>query len=135
MERKHFIEEKSLSIVRVLIATLLLLPTLGATFWLMYEYFYVEHYWVNRWRLNRYIDNGMVELSNHSTHRDIDIYTLKIEGVEYSLWLWGDNYMSLGDYDSPTKDYIGLFKGSLMSSWLTKKIIKKLRYKINGTQH
>ena len=121
---EHFIKEKSISELRYGIGTLLSVLTIFGIFLLMYEYFFEPHYWKNRWRLNRYLNKGLVKveyLRRGPFGRDIKIYNLKIEDSEYSLWIWNNQEMTLGD------DYIGLFNNSLITRLLNRIAIKKIQ--------
>lgn len=121
---EHFIKQKSISELRYGIGILLSVLTIFGTFLLMYEYFFEPHYWKNRWRLNRYLNKGLVKveyLRRGPFGRDIKIYNLKIEDSEYSLWIWNNQEMTLGD------DYIGLFNNSLITRLLNRIAIKKIQ--------
>ena len=119
---KHFVKINS-SQLRISIGALLSALTLFGVFFLMYEYFFELQYWKNRWRLHRYLNKGLVKVEylRNSPYDNIKIYSLKIEDSEYSLSIWNNEEMTLGD------DYIGLFNGSLITKILNRIAIKKLQ--------
>lgn len=130
----HFIkaEGSQINILKVILNIVLFIPTLGAPMWLFYEYWAVEHYWKNKWRLNRLLNKGLVtaayvdDTSIFSNH--IKKYTVNIEGVSYMVWIWDNESMTLDDIDYKNNDYIGLFSGSLITKWLTKKTIRRIKF-------
>ena len=135
---EHFLKSYENETVRVLslfIVVILMIPTLGAPFWLMYECFFERHYWKNRWTLNRLLNKGKVKITYLRTsnimYDSIDIYSVMIDNKEYSLWIWGNKSMTLGEIDNPSCDYIGLFTGSVITRWLNKKAIKELQLLAN----
>jgi hypothetical protein len=121
--------------LRVIISCILMIPTLGVPFWLMYEYFFKPKYWKNRWRLNRLLNKGDVKVTHYKTSNiigdNIDMYSLFIGDKEYSLWIWNNSYMTLSDENDPTCDYIGLFVGSVITRWLNKSAINELQFLAN----
>jgi len=128
----HFIKAdgSQINILKVILNIVLFIPTLGAPMWLFYEYWAVEHYWKNKWRLNRLLNKGLVTATYVGDtgifNNDIKKYTVNIEGVSYMVWIWDNESMTLShDYGD---DYIGLFSGSLITKWLTKKTIRRIKY-------
>ena len=120
---EHFIKSKSINKVRFYIGIFLSIITLMGAFLIMYECFFEPHYWKNRWRLNRYLNKGLVKVEYLRTpplNGNIKIYNLKIDNTDYSLWIWNNEVISLND------DYIGLFNGSLITKTLNKIAVKKL---------
>jgi hypothetical protein len=135
---EHFVksnENGRVSTLRLVVACILMIPTLGVPFWLMYEYFFENHYWKNRWRLNRLLNKGKVKVTYLKTsdimYGNIDMYSVVIDNKEYSLWIWDNESMTLGEIDNPSSDYIGLFTGSMITRWLNKSAIKELQLLAN----
>lgn len=129
---KHFVTlNNNIGVFKIILISLLMIPTIGAPFWLMYEYFFEPKYWKNRWRLRRYINQGRVKVeeikSTYLNSNNINIYILKIDDVEYSLWIWDDCAITVGEIGVPLSDYIGLFVGSLITKRLNKSAIRDLK--------
>jgi hypothetical protein len=128
---KHFVNStEHINIIKIIMFAILMIPTLGAPFWLMYEYWFANHYWKNRWRFNRLLNKNMVKiefLGESLINMDIKRYLVTIEDSEYSLWVWKNNYITLDDADYKNSDYIGLFAGSLITRHLNKLAIKKIQ--------
>lgn len=135
---EHFVksnENRPVPVLSLVIAIILMIPTLGAPFWLMYECFFERHYWKNRWTLNRLLNKGKVKVRYLKTsdimYGKIDMYSVVIDNKEYSLWIWDNKSMTLGEIDTPSSDYIGLFTGSMITRWLNKSAIKELQLLAN----
>lgn len=133
----HFVKEKS-AVISITIACILMLPTLCLPLWGLYEMFFIPHYWKNRWRLYRLLRKGKV---NVKRSQDFEIfgdriirYQLIIEDSEYSASIWsqsanpsGQESMTLTKELFSNEDYIGLFVGSTIMSWINRKTIKMIR--------
>lgn len=122
----HFTEDNSKSWIYIAIM-MLTFPLVGAPMWIFYEYWAEPKYWKNRWRLHKLLKNGKVKVKSAQKGKQpcIDRYVIDIEGQEYSLDIWKEKEMTL-DVFSKGKNYIGLFKGSLITKWLNKKAIKTI---------
>lgn len=131
---KHFTEDNSKSWTSIIIM-ILTFPLGGVCMWIFYEYWGEPKYWKNRWRLHRLLKKGKVKVK--STQKDknvIDRYVIDIEGQEYRLDIWSGKEMTLESSVSyglnfstiTSKNYIGLFKGSLITKWLNNKAIKEI---------
>jgi hypothetical protein len=119
----HFTQEKS-NIFRLIIAWILMIPTLGFPLWGAYEFFFVPHYWKNRWTLYRLLKKGRVKIKIHGEHsvqeNRIVRMTLEIDSIQYEGSLWDRVNMTLED------DYIGLFIGSVGAKYLNSNIVNRL---------
>lgn len=127
----HFTEDNSNSWIYIAIM-MLTFPLVCAPMWIFYEYWAEPKYWKNRWRLHKLLKNGKVKVKSAQKGKQllilrlcIDRYVIDIEGQEYSLDIWNEKEMTL-DVFSKSKNYIGLFKGSLITKWLNKKAIKTI---------
>ena len=109
---------------------ILLFPLAGASMWIFYEYWGEPKYWKNRWRLHRLLKKGKlkVKAADKGKQPCIDRYVIDIEGHEYRLDIWNEKEMTLSEERSGfyNKNYIGLFKGSLITKWLNRKAIKEI---------
>jgi hypothetical protein len=134
---KHFVKENDHgpSLASILFIAVLTVFTLGIPFFFLYEMWAEPHYWKNRWRLHRLLKRGLVKVKydkGSSIFGDnIKSYNATIEDQEYSLWIWNGSEMTLDGpmdftYNNTDKNYIGLFKGSLVTRWLNHVAIKKL---------
>jgi hypothetical protein len=88
------------------------------------------HYWKNRWKLHRLLNQGKVKVryvsSNTFAGDQIKIYALDIEGILYSVWIYDERLMTLDYAILENNDFLGLFVGSVTTSWLNKVAIRKL---------
>jgi hypothetical protein len=134
---KHFIKENGYnpSIAFILFFALMNVIFCLIPFVFFYEAFVEPHYWKNRWRLHRLLNRGLVKVKYNRVSSvfgdNIKTYDLTIEDEEYSLWIWnGDSFTLDGPMDSSygvtDRNYIGLFKGSLITRLLNRVAIKKL---------
>lgn len=121
----HFTEDNSKSWIYIAIM-MLTFPLVGASFWLFYEYWGEPKYWKNRWRLHKLLKKGKVKIKSDNKGNGIARYMIDIEGQEYQLDIWNDKEMTLDVFSTTSKNYIGLFKGSLITKWLNKKAIKTI---------
>jgi hypothetical protein len=90
-------------------------------------------YYINRKRLIKYLNNKSNKLTMLNSFvgmqfmDDITDYTLTIDDTTYKIWLWtkldGSSKVTLGDKDSPSSDYIGLFLSSPTCKRLNNKIV------------
>jgi len=101
-----------------------------------YEVWAEPHYWKNRWRLHRLLKRGLVKVKytkGTSIFGDkIKSYDVIIEDEEYSLWIWNEDSMTLDGpmdftYNNKDRNYIGLFKGSIITRWLNHVAVRKLK--------
>ena len=127
----HFTKEKS-NIFRLVIACILMIPTLGFPLWGAYEFFFVPHYWKNRWTLYRLLKRGRVKikiLGEHDIQENTIVrMTLEIDGIQYEGSLWDRVNMTLEE------DYIGLFIGSAGAKYLNSRIINLMLNSIKSGQ-
>jgi hypothetical protein len=95
--------------------------TFGLAFAIAYEAFFERTYWVNTWKLYRYLKRGEVKfVSGREVLKDIDEVIISINGNDYTIWLYkSENSFTL-------HGYIGLFCGSLITKILRKRIYKRL---------
>ena len=109
---------------------ILMFPLVGASMWIFYEYWGEPKYWKNRWRLHKLLKKGKVKVKSADKGKQpcIDRYVIDIEGQEYRLDIWNEKEMTLSEERSGfyNKNYIGLFKGSLITKWLNRKAIKEI---------
>jgi hypothetical protein len=128
---EHFkLEDNKPSIFGIVTMAFLTVFTLGMTWIFMYEMWAEPHYWKNRWKLHRLLNQGKVKVkymnSNTFAGDQIKIYELDIEGILYSLWIYDERLMTLDHPNYKNSDLIGLFIGSLTTKWLNRVAIKKL---------
>ena len=127
MEHFKSSSDTSPSIINMIAFMFLSILTLGFSFFFLYEMFLEPHYWKNRWKLHRLFKVGKVDVKIdrliHGQH--IQMYILKIDEIEYSLWIYDDNSITLDSINSHT-DYIGLFKASVITKWLNHIAIKEI---------
>jgi hypothetical protein len=133
----HFTEDNTKSWFSYAIM-ILMFPLAGASMWIFYEYWGEPKYWKNRWRLHKLLKKGKVKVKTSDKGKQpcIDRYVIDIEGNEYRLDIWNEKEMTLSTESSvpyglnfstlTSKNYIGLFKGSLITKWLNKKAIKEI---------
>jgi hypothetical protein len=143
----HFIKDRGYnpSIVFILAFAFLNIIFFLIPFIFFYEAFAEPHYWKNRWRLHRLLNRGLVKVKfdkRSSIFGDqIKAYDIIIENEEYSLWIWNGSEMTLDgpmDYSSYSKtdrNYIGLFKGSIITRWLNRIAVKKLTKLSENSAH
>lgn len=122
----HFTEDNSKSVLSILIM-ILMFPLVGASMWIFYEYWGEPKYWKNRWRLHRLLKKDKVKVKSVQ-NGDICRYIIDIEGQEYRLDIWEGKEMTLckENFTISYGNYIGLFKGSLITKFLNKKAIKSI---------
>jgi hypothetical protein len=134
----HFIKENdhSPNLASILFFALLNVFLIMTPFVFFYEAFAEPHYWKNRWRLHRLLKRGLVKVKyNKGTSilgDQIKTYDVTIEDQEYSLWIWDETSMTLDgsmnfSYEKTDRNYIGLFKASVITRWLNHVAIKKLK--------
>ena len=125
----HFTEDNTKSWISIAIMVLIF-PLAGASMWIFYEYWGEPKYWKNRWRLNKLLKSGKVKIkaADKGKQACIDRYVIDIEGQEYRLDIWNEKEMTLSEERSGfyNKNYIGLFKGSMITKWLNRKAIKEI---------
>ena len=121
----HFTEDNSKSWIYIAIM-MLTFPLVGAPMWIFYEYWAEPKYWKNRWRLHKLLKKGKVKIKSDNKGNGYARYMIDIEGQEYQLDIWNDKEMTLDVFSTTSKNYIGLFKGSLITKWLNKKAIKTI---------
>ena len=118
------------SVFKILCFAFLTIFTLGIPWFFAYEMWAEPHYWKNRWKLHRLLRQGKVKvryIKSTSIHADkIKMYELHIDDVEYSVWIWDGQHITLDKSVLANTDYLGLFVGSLTTSWLNKVAIRKL---------
>jgi hypothetical protein len=118
------------SVFKILCFSFLTIFTLGIPWFFAYEMWAEPHYWKNRWKLHRLLKQGNVKvryIKSTSIYADkIKMYELHIEGVEYSVWIYEGQHMTLDKSDLVNNDYLGLFVGSITTSWLNKVAIRKI---------
>jgi len=108
-------------------------PLVGASMWIFYEYWGEPKYWKNRWRLYRLLKKDKVKVKSVKNDDGIEIcrYVIDIEGKKYQLDIWAGKEMTLCEENFNISrgcyvNYIGLFKGSLITKWLNNKAIKSI---------
>ena len=121
----HFTEDNSKNWISIAIM-MLTFPLVAASFWLFYEYWAEPKYWKNRWRLHKLLKKGKVKIKSDNKGNGYAKYMIDIEGEEYQLDIWSEKEMTLDVFSTTSKNYIGLFKGSLITKWLNKKAIKTI---------
>lgn len=121
----HFTEDNSKNWIYIAIM-MLTFPLVGAPMWIFYEYWAEPKYWKNRWRLHKLLKKGKVKIKSDNKGNGYARYMIDIEGQEYQLDIWNDKEMTLDVFSTTSKNYIGLFKGSLITKWLNKKAIKTI---------
>lgn len=131
---KLFIKQKdikntwsSLNFVVFFISTIL---TLGLSWIILYDYFFERKYMVNRLRLIKAINSNQVTIIKKSPadpkyFSDIEMFDLiDQKGNKYDLWLWTK---SNGVIKATVGDRIGLFTGSLIASYLNRKLVLTIK--------
>lgn len=132
----HFTDDNSKSILSIVIM-ITLFPLFAVSMWVFYEYWGEPKYWKNRWRLHRLLKKGKVKVKSAEKGKQpcIDRYVIDIEGREYGLDIWNEKEMTLSEGKGVpyglnisylSNNYIGLFKGSLITKWLNNKAIKEI---------
>jgi len=135
---KHFIKDNDYEpgLAFIIFFALLNVILCLIPFVFFYEAFAEPHYWKNRWRLHRLLNRGLVKVKHNrgtSIFGDqIKTYDVTIEDEEYSLWIWNDDSFTLdgpmnSSYEKTDRNYIGLFKGSLITRWLNRVALRKLK--------
>ena len=135
---KHFIKDNDYepSLAFIIFFALLNVILCLIPFVFFYEAFAEPHYWKNRWRLHRLLNRGLVKVKyNRGTSifgDQIKTYDVTIEDEEYSLWIWNDDSFTLdgpmdSSFEKTDRNYIGLFKGSLITRWLNRVALRKLK--------
>lgn len=131
MTQQHFVAKKD---DLVLIGMLLTIITLALWFVIAYECTFERKYWINRWRLAKYLYQGkvrIVEVKSFKKFFDKDIVELnaQIDDETYTIWLYNDeNSFTMRKVEDHTYySYIGLFVGSLITQKLTDYTMRKLR--------
>ena len=135
---KHFVKEGNRTL-RIVIACILMMPTLCLPFWGVYEMFFEPHYWKNRWRLYLLLRRGKVEIEHLNDFEfmgGVSQYRLQIDDSTYhvSIWNAGTSFfeeptMTLQEESFGTEDYIGLFIGSPITKWLNRRTINLIQVK------
>ena len=131
-----FVKEES-KVFPIIIAIILMIPTLGLPIFGAYELFFQPHYWKNRWTLYRMFKKGKVKvmpLEEYEIYGErMKPYQLTIGSETYSTTIWGGSDTFLGTEKMTLEkvqygydDYIGLFIGSPITKWLNRKTIKML---------
>jgi len=134
----HFVKENNYepSLAFILFFALLNVFLIMTPFVFFYEAFAEPHYWKNRWRLHRLLKRGLVKVKyNKGTSilgDQIKTYDVTIEDQEYSLWIWDETSMTLdgpmnSSYEKTDRNYIGLFKASVITRWLNRVALRKLK--------
>lgn len=139
--KTHFIKEHETNKwyhTTIFILTAIL--TFGLGFILFYDLLMTRHYYINRKRLIKYLNDKSNQLTMINSFigvqfmDDITDYHLTIDGSTYHIWLWtkvdGSSKVTLGSEDSTSGDYIGLFSSSPTTKRLNNKIVDILHKKI-----
>jgi hypothetical protein len=132
--KPHFIKEHETNKwYHTTIFILTLIPTCGLGFFLFYDVLMTRHYYINRKRLIRYLNDKSNQLTMLNSFvgmqfmDDITDYHLTIDDTTYKIWLWtkvdGSSKVTLGSENSPSGDYIGLFLSSPTTKRLNNKIV------------
>jgi hypothetical protein len=102
--------------------------TLGISALLFYDYFMENPYWYNRWKFRSLLKKGKVKIISEQKFKDVNIQEIliEIENTEYKLWIWGDEDITLSSEDGK-KSYIGLFTGTLITKWLKRDAVKRIK--------
>jgi hypothetical protein len=133
---KHFIKETDIeySPFKTTLMAILSFPLLFTPFFIFYEMWAEPHYWKNRWKLHHLLNKGHVKVKELGVspvfHDNIVMYDILIDDTKYSLWIWNNISMTLSeplDSQRPHRDYIGLFKGSLITRALNRIAIRKIK--------
>jgi hypothetical protein len=101
-------------------------------FFLFYEQFFERFYWINRWKLYKYLRQKKVRLiSRNIIDLSIQELIVDINNVEYQVWIYVDeNKMT---FDSPnfetfdSQSFIGLFCASPFMVLVNNRTIKMLQ--------
>lgn len=129
---KHFEpkNENELSIFKTMIMAFLTIFTLGIPWIFFYELWAEPHYWKNRWRLHRLLNKGLVKVEHLNTSSfygdHIKIYSIYIDDIEYSVWIYSSGAMTLDCVGLRNNDFIGLFIGSVITKLLNRIAIRKI---------
>ena len=102
--------------------------TLGISALLFYDYFMENPYWYNRWKFRSLLKKGKAKIISDHKFKDINIQEIiiEIESTKYKLWIWGDEDITLSSEDGK-KSYIGLFTGTLITKWLKRDAVKRIK--------
>jgi hypothetical protein len=137
---KHFInKEETNKWYHTTIFILTAMLTCGLGFVLFYDMFMERQYYINRKRLIKYLNDKSTQLTMLNSFvgiqfmTDITDYVITIDGTNYKIWLWtnvdGKSKVTLGDHESASSDYIGLFMSSPITKNQNNKIVDILRKK------
>jgi hypothetical protein len=138
--KSHFIDEHETNKwyhTTIFILTAIL--TCGLGFFLFYDVLMTRHYYINRKRLIKYLNDKSNELTMINSFvglqfmDDITDYHLTIDDTTYKIWLWtkidGTSKITLGSENSLRADYIGLFISSPTCRKQNNKIVDILNKK------
>jgi hypothetical protein len=113
--------------------------TFGLGMFLFYDVLMIRHYYINRKRLIKYLNDKSNELTMINSFvgiqfmDDITDYHLTIDGTTYKIWLWtkvdGSSKVTLGSENSASADYIGLFISTPTCKRLNNEIVDILNKK------
>jgi|LakMenE18May11ns_1017448.scaffolds.fasta_scaffold9703586_2 hypothetical protein len=128
----HFkLAEKDLNIFKTISMAFLTIFTLGIPWIFFYEMWAEPHYWKNRWKLHRLLNKGLVKVGHLKTRSfygdHLTIYSVYIEDIEYSVWIYASGEMTLDCAGLRNNDYIGLFAGSVTTKLLNRIAVRKLK--------
>jgi hypothetical protein len=138
--KTHFIKEHETNKwYHITIFILLAIATFGLGFVLFYDLLMTRHYYINRKRLIKYLNDKSNQLTMINSFvglqfmDDITDYHLTIDDTTYKIWLWtkidGTSKVTLGSENSVGGDYIGLFVSSPTCRRLNNKIVDILHRK------
>lgn len=117
-------ELKDLPILMIVLSVF----TFGLPLIFFYDNFITRHYCRNRKTLHKILKNELYDSLTYSgSLSTINVYELVYDGVTYTIWVWGNKWLSI-DTDS-SRGLIGLFVTSPYQKRLTSNIIKLINDK------
>jgi len=131
--KNHFtLEEKNNEILKVLgVVTSTL--TLFLSFFLFYDFFFINKYWVNSWRLYRILKrNKNVKVEYVGKSNVFLSYVITIDSIVYVFYHneSGSTIDLSDDFNYGHSNYIGLFVASPIRKILNKRITSLVKSKI-----
>lgn len=132
-EREH----QPRSIILKWIGIILAVVSLGSIYFFFYEWFFVNHYWQNRFKLYNYLRNGEGELSyggTAPTWDQIHVYLYKLKGRSYRICEFrGGEAITLDSMGSDgfRADLIGVYAFSPLMFHMNKHISKLMHQRVS----
>jgi hypothetical protein len=128
MDSNGFVEDQNPWIV-IGIATSVFTGFLS--FWLVYELFFEQKYWKNRWTLYRLLKKGKVTVEESEPlliDPNIIEYSISIGDLKYSMWIYNNqNRFTFSPFGNVRHDTIGLFLASPILKWINHWTIRRIQ--------